>query len=387
MGVYAVWKRKLHHDGGHTIVLIEPLDRAGDHIKLRIGSDRMQPVFDIEFLAHLGLISRIDRTGGILIGEHHVESDRSPLVPKFSDTSSKCLLDLAGQSASVDQGGCVCGGHGGKDTRPTTISGMADLQLIAIDVGNSRTRVAAVQGTSVSDPISLSNGDLGAVTQAVLSQRESLPEANPRPIVMASVNDGFADQLASALADQLSEEVYRVGGDLPIPVQCDLAPETITGVDRLLNAAAAFDVLKQACIVVDAGTAVTVDFVDGEGIFHGGAIAPGGRMQLRSLHEYTEALPDLEFTVPEAEAFGRSTAQAMLKGVHFGIQGLVRILAEHYADHYGAYPTVVATGGDAETLFRGDELIDRIVPDLTLQGIAVAARHAMAATSGDETGD
>ncbi len=110
-------------------------------------------------------------------------------------------------------------------------------------------------------------------------------------------------------------------------------------------------------------------------------------MQLRSLHEYTEALPDLEFTVPEAEAFGRSTAQAMLKGVHFGIQGLVRILAEHYADHYGAYPTVVATGGDAETLFRGDELIDRIVPDLTLQGIAVAARHAMAATSGDETGD
>ncbi|MDP6479948.1 MAG: type III pantothenate kinase [Phycisphaerales bacterium] len=264
---------------------------------------------------------------------------------------------------------------------------MADLQLIAIDVGNSRTRVAAVQDTGVSDPISLSNGDLGAVTQAVLSQRESLSEANPRPIVMASVNDGFADQLASALADQLSEEVYRVGIDLPIPVQCDLAPETITGVDRLLNAAAAFDVLKQACIVVDAGTAVTVDFVDGEGTFHGGAIAPGGRMQLRSLHEYTEALPDLEFAVPEAETFGRSTAQAMLKGVHFGIQGLVRILAEHYADHYGAYPTVVATGGDAETLFRSDELIDRIVPDLTLQGIAVAARHAMAATSGDETGD
>jgi type III pantothenate kinase len=263
---------------------------------------------------------------------------------------------------------------------------MADLQLIAIDVGNSCTRVAAIQDTSISDPISLGNGDLGAVTQAVLGQRESLPEASPRPIVVASVNDGFADQLASALKDQLSEEVYRVGVDLPIPMQCELAPETITGVDRLLNAAAAFDVLKQACIVVDAGTAVTVDFVDGDGIFHGGAIAPGGQMQLRSLHEYTEALPDLEFVAPEIDAFGRSTSQAMLKGVHFGIQGMVRILAEHYADHYGAYPTIVATGGDADTLFRGDELIDRIVPDLTLQGIAVAARHAMA-TAGDESGD
>ncbi|MDP6986667.1 MAG: type III pantothenate kinase, partial [Phycisphaerales bacterium] len=261
---------------------------------------------------------------------------------------------------------------------------MAELQLIAIDVGNSCTRVAAIQDTSTSDPVSLDNGDLGAVTQAVLRQRKSLPEVSPRPIVMASVNDGFADQLASALKDQLSEEVYRVGVDLPIPVRCDLAPETITGVDRLLNAAAAFDVLKQACIVVDAGTAVTVDFIDGDGTFHGGAIAPGGRMQLRSLHEYTEALPDLDFVAPETDAFGRSTSQAMLKGVHFGIQGMVRILAEHYADHYGAYPTIVATGGDADTLFRGDELIDRIVPDLTLQGIAVAARHAMATAGGDE---
>lgn len=247
--------------------------------------------------------------------------------------------------------------------------------------------MAAVQNTSISDPVSLGNGDLGAVTQAVLGLRGSLAETNPRPIVMASVNDSFADQLASALKDQLSEDVYRVGLDLPIPVQCDLAPETMTGVDRLLNAAAAYDVLKQACILVDAGTAVTVDFVDGDGTFHGGAIAPGGRMQLAALHEHTEELPELDFAAPEPEAFGRSTTQAMLKGVHCGIQGLVRILAEQYADHYGAYPTIVATGGDAETLFRGDELIDRIVPDLTLRGIAVAARHAMAATSGEKSGD
>jgi type III pantothenate kinase len=347
----------------------------------------MQSVFDAEFLAHLGLIPRIDRASGVVIGKDNIESNRVTLGPQFRDADRKCLFDVACQGASVDQGGCVCGGHGGKDTHPTTIPGMADLQLIAIDVGNSCTRVAAIQDTSISDPISLGNGDLGAVTQAVLGQRESLPEASPRPIVVASVNDGFADQLASALKDQLSEEVYRVGVDLPIPMQCELAPETITGVDRLLNAAAAFDVLKQACIVVDAGTAVTVDFVDGDGIFHGGAIAPGGQMQLRSLHEYTEALPDLEFVAPEIDAFGRSTSQAMLKGVHFGIQGMVRILAEHYADHYGAYPTIVATGGDADTLFRGDELIDRIVPDLTLQGIAVAARHAMATAGGDETED
>jgi type III pantothenate kinase len=263
---------------------------------------------------------------------------------------------------------------------------MPELQLIAIDVGNSYTRVAAVSETSITDPISQSNGDLGAVTEAVLRLRETLCEASPRPVVIASVNDAFADQLASALSDQLSEEMYIIGPDLPVPIKCDLAPETITGVDRLLNAAAAFDVLQQACIVVDAGTAVTVDFIDGEGTFHGGAIAPGASMQLQSLHEHTESLPELDFTAPDADAFGRSTTQAMLQGVHFGIRGLVRILAEQYAEHCGAYPTVIVTGGDAETLFRSDELIDRIVPDLTLQGIAVTARHAMT-TANDESND
>ncbi|MDP7030297.1 MAG: type III pantothenate kinase [Phycisphaerales bacterium] len=256
---------------------------------------------------------------------------------------------------------------------------MSTMQLVAIDVGNTRTHLSAITGMDLAGPTSVSNDDLAAMTEAILAARNSLDEKSPRPVVIASVNDSLADQLASALADQLGEEVYRVGDDLPVPIQEDLAPETMTGVDRLLNACAAYDVLKQACIVVDAGTAVTIDFVDGEGTFHGGAIAPGGRMQLRALHTWTDTLPEIDFAAPDDEPFGRSTSQAMLRGVVHGVQGLVRGLVDRYAIAYGAYPTVVATGGDAELLFRGDELVDRIVPDLTLLGIAVAARHAMAA--------
>ncbi|MHC5028335.1 MAG: type III pantothenate kinase, partial [Planctomycetota bacterium] len=177
---------------------------------------------------------------------------------------------------------------------------------------------------------------------------------------------------------QLSTNVYIVGKDLPIPIGESLDPETITGVDRLLNAAAAYATLEQACVVVDAGTAITVDFVDGEGTFHGGAIAPGASMQLAALHQHTSALPALEFTKPDSEAFGKSTAQAMLHGVYDGIRGLVWRLVEKYAERYGAYPMVVVTGGDANVLFEDDELVNRLVPDLTLLGIAAAARHALA---------
>jgi pantothenate kinase type III len=102
------------------------------------------------------------------------------------------------------------------------------------------------------------------------------------------------------------------------------------------------------------------------------------------MHEHTEALPDLAFAEPEDDAFGRSTGQAMLNGVFHGIRGTVQRLVERYSERYGAFPQIIATGGDAEVLFASDELVDHIVPDLTILGMAAAARHAL---SGGEVED
>ena len=105
---------------------------------------------------------------------------------------------------------------------------------------------------------------------------------------------------------------------------------------------------------------------------------PGATMQLHAMHEHTAALPDLPFRAPDNEAFGRNTAQAMLQGVFHGIRGMVQRLVEQYSEAYGAFPLVIATGGDAPVLFEKEQLVDRIVPELTLIGIAAAAKHALA---------
>jgi pantothenate kinase type III len=119
---------------------------------------------------------------------------------------------------------------------------------------------------------------------------------------------------------------------------------------------------------------------------------------LRSLHEHTAALPDVQLARPASigaaidDPFGRNTAEAMLNGAFFGVRGLVRALAERYAEAYQAYPQIVATGGDAELLFEGDDLVEHIVPDLALRGIVAACRAAvegedgLGATSDDECG-
>jgi type III pantothenate kinase len=262
-------------------------------------------------------------------------------------------------------------GAGGARDQPT---------IVAVNVGNSRTSFALCRGSAVEAVHTMANDEVDKVAAAIRAAVASGDEHAPS--VLGSVNHAFRDRLINALHAAGCETIkLGIGEHMPIPMNHTLTDEGIrgTGQDRLLNALAAFEMMNSACVVVDAGTAITVDFVDGEGTFHGGAIAAGASMSLRALHGGTSALPELAFDAPDDEPFGRDTKQAMLQGVTFGARGLVRLLLERYSEKYGAYPRVVATGGDAERLFEGDELIERIVPDLTLRGIAAAAiREAQA---------
>ena len=259
---------------------------------------------------------------------------------------------------------------------------MSELNLLVVNVGNSRTQFGQFVGTDLRRQMHLDNTAVPPLVQQAVQWWEQTDE--PKSLLMASVNGEVAEPLDAALRDQLSVEIYHVGEDVPVPIGRCLDPETIIGVDRLLNAVAAWDRIHQACIIVDTGTAITVDFVDGDGTFHGGAIIPGAMMQLAALHAGTSNLPELQFIAPDdSDVFGRSTSQAMLKGVFHGIRGAVQRLVEQYATQYGAFPQIVATGGDAETLFKGDELINDIVPELAMLGIAAAAQLALATENAD----
>ena len=165
--------------------------------------------------------------------------------------------------------------------------------------------------------------------------------------------------------------VEWIGRDLDFPALVKTEKPNETGVDRIVNIAAAFEQMEKACIVVDAGSAITIDCCDDSGAFLGGAIAPGVAMQLDALHEKTARLPRVKLEIPDGP-FGRSTEQAICQGVYHGIRGMVKELAEQYAMELGNWPEIIATGGDAELLFKDWELIHAISPDLTLYGIALA---------------
>jgi type III pantothenate kinase len=266
-----------------------------------------------------------------------------------------------------------------------------ELELLAVSVGNTRTRLGLFRGARLEESQAVANDDLRAIVSAAAGMLEKA--AHETPVVIASVNNAVADRLAPELDDAATGELYRFGRDLVLPVQNALNDDSTVGQDRLLNALGAYSRARQACIVIDAGTAITADFVDGEGVFQGGAIAPGVNLMLRALHEHTAALPEVRFEVgcgptprvsemseggavgeeePKKQPWGKDTRGAMLAGVCAAARGLAHGLIDRYAEFYGAYPQVVATGGDARALFEGDEVVEHIVPDLTLLGIQAA---------------
>ncbi|MCC6950918.1 MAG: type III pantothenate kinase [Phycisphaerales bacterium] len=257
--------------------------------------------------------------------------------------------------------------------------------LIAVAVNNSRTRVGRFLKGDLIDPASFPCNDPAAAAGAILGALAASPGL---PVVLASVNPPARDALASAVRKSGVTPLHA-GADVPLPFVHTLRDASTVGQDRILCALGAFVRAEQACIIVDAGTAITVDFVDGEGVFHGGCIAPGLGMMLAALHARTAQLPAVRFEPPDPALgpFGRDTQHAMLLGVLAAARGAVRETIERYAEFYGAFPQIIATGGDAALLFENHDLVEHIVPDLQLIGILEACKLAWGADDSDESLD
>jgi type III pantothenate kinase len=250
-----------------------------------------------------------------------------------------------------------------------------EIDLMVLNLGNSRLGIGTFSAGSLEHvehaPVA-SKGDWGPLINRAWQRIAN--RASPA-VAGASVNPKLDDELETLVLKLTNRPIQWVGEELDLPVVVKTAEPTRTGVDRILNVAAAFEQLGKGCVVVDAGTAITIDCCGEKGEFLGGAIAPGVGMMLDALHEKTAELPRVEFAVPTA-AYGNSTETAICQGVYHAIRGLVRDFVENYAVGLGSWPEVIATGGDARVLFEGWDVIHAVSPELTLYGIALAyANH------------
>lgn len=263
-----------------------------------------------------------------------------------------------------------------------------DDAILVADVGNSRIKlgVVALGGGPGASPLPGIDRRQDLFSRGFRPEhlRDWLAGAAPGPAVVfiASVHDAAAARLEAALAE-LSATQHRplrqrriVHADLPLDVR--LPEPHRVGIDRLAAAAAAGLVKRAArpAIIVDCGTAATVDIVAADGAFLGGAILPGPALMTRALAEGTSRLPEVAAlergAVPAMP--GRSTQEAIAAGIGWGMRGAIARLVEEARRSLGPEgdPEIILTGG-----WRGAvrEAVPhaRELPDLVLAGIALAA--------------
>lgn len=284
---------------------------------------------------------------------------------------------------------------------PVRLSMIAPM-LVAIDVGNSAAKLALLSAGRVialrRAPTRLHgvSDELDALLAAAAG-RHGAAQVAVRGLAIVSVVPGWVDA-AHDLGRRLSVPLV-VADHATIPIPARVPDPSRVGPDRLLNAFTAERLYGRPAIVVDFGTATTVDAVDRDGAFAGGAIAPGLQLSARALALGTALLPRVEPEIPIA-AIGRDTASAISSGVVYGHVGAVRELIARVAAELGdpdpaasaghpgspaaggRRPVVVATGGLAVApwmeLLRNE--VDHVDPHLTLTGLALL--HAALALPG-----
>lgn len=193
--------------------------------------------------------------------------------------------------------------------------------------------------------------------------------------ILASVNPKAENVFCNWLNPRWNGKLLRVPTDVPVRIPILAENPDRIGVDRLLNAVAAFERTATATIVIDVGTAVTIDAISKKGEFMGGIIAPGLESLKEALHLRTAFLPKVSVQRP-LRILGKDTNEAVKSGLYWGMVGLIEKITKKLLEEQADASSVLATGGDAELLANEIQIIDEIVPHLTLEGILTAyCRH------------
>jgi type III pantothenate kinase len=194
-------------------------------------------------------------------------------------------------------------------------------------------------------------------------------------IVLSSVVPGLTDKVKNVLRSLFKREPVLLGPDVyeKLPVEV-LNPYEI-GSDLVANAVGAYYLMKETCIVVDFGTALTFTTVSGKGKILGVSIVPGLRTALRSLSQNTAKLFDVPLEMPTS-ALGINTVTAIQSGVVIGYEGLVKNMVTAIRAELKVECPAVATGGLSFVITSLREFFQRVEPQLTLDGLRIIGELA-----------
>jgi len=264
--------------------------------------------------------------------------------------------------------------------RPGRGEGIGTYMLLTIDMGNTNIGLGLFKGSKLIQELRLPT-DRRATARALQRRLKVLVGARRsgpwEGAMLASVVPDLDEALISAVRTVFKTEVLRITPALHLPVKNGYRKPAAVGADRLAAAVAAVAEFGAPVLVVDFGTAITVDAVSARGVYLGGAIFPGLRMAARALARDTALLPPIEIKPRRGlRPLGRTTQESLEAGIVLGAAGAVTFLVENINKEIGAPAPVVATGGLVSLVAPHCPAITAVRPYLIYDGLRLCWEHA-----------
>ncbi len=247
--------------------------------------------------------------------------------------------------------------------------------VLLLDIGNTNIKIGVMEGGKIVTTWRIASDhnktadEFGMVFMDLMSSKGYTFDAVDG-IIISSVAPALNYTIEHMCRYYTHKKPIMVNSRINLGIKLKyFVPEEL-GADRIVNAVAAYYEYGGPCITVDFGSATTFGFIDGEGNFLGGAIAPGIKSSAEALTNTAAKLPRIELIRPQS-IIGKTTVQNMQAGIIYGFQGLVdgiitRMIRESGCDNV----KVIATGGMSELVTSGSgknfDIVDRA---LSLKGL------------------
>jgi len=250
--------------------------------------------------------------------------------------------------------------------------------LLAIDAGNTNIVFALMEGTRIVTRWRIATdarrtADEYAVWLNQLLQLEGYDREAVSDVIISTVVPRALHNLEVLSSKYFGVTPHIAGrGAVAWDIGLNVDEPASVGADRVINAIAAHALYRDDLIVIDFGTATTFDVIDYNGAYNGGVIAPGINLSLDALVSAAAKLPRIAIEAPPGDSvIGRNTEDQMLIGVFWGYVAMMEGLVARMRHEIGRPVKVIATGGLSVLFDERTDLFDAVVPDLTLQGLAI----------------
>jgi type III pantothenate kinase len=247
--------------------------------------------------------------------------------------------------------------------------------LLAIDVGNTNVTLGVYDRQTLKSHWRLATDhhrmpDEYGITLVGLLQHAGLAVSAIDAIAMASVVPPLTSTFVQACEGYLGQSPLVVDTGVKTGVRVKYDDPKQVGADRVVDAAAAYQLYGGPACIVDFGTATTFDAISAEGDYLGGAIAPGLGIAAEALFLHASKLPRVDLQRPPS-VIGRNTVHSMQSGFLFGYVSLVEGMVARFRVELGSHMNVIGTGGLVDVIAKETRVIGIIAPWLTLDGLRI----------------